>query len=103
MSRSPRFDASDPLLNAPVAAELDLHGCTAAEAGGLVRAFLERQARRAAGPGSVVHIITGRGRGSPGPPVLRGLVARLLKGELRALVADHGLDDADGGYKVRLR
>ncbi|HEX4599942.1 MAG TPA: Smr/MutS family protein [Gemmatimonadales bacterium] len=101
MARSPRFDASDPLLDAPVAERLDLHGCRAADAAGLVAGCLGRWARR--GPGTVVHIITGKGRGSAGRPVLRGLVARLLKGELRSLVAEWALDEDDGGYKVRLR
>jgi DNA-nicking Smr family endonuclease len=101
MARSPRFDSSDPLLDAPVADELDLHGHTAAEAPGLVRGFLAGWARR--GPGRVVHIITGKGRRSEGPPVLRGLVGRLLKGELARLVAESALDEDDGGYKVRLR
>jgi DNA-nicking Smr family endonuclease len=99
--RSPRFDASDPLLDAPVAERLDLHGRTAAEAPALVKGFLAGWARR--GSGTVVHIITGKGRGSAGAPVLRGLVGRLLKGELRGLVAEWGLDEADGGYKVRLK
>ncbi len=101
MVRSPRFDASDPLLDAPVAERLDLHGHTAASAAALVRGCLASWARR--GPGTVVHLITGKGRGSPGAPVLRGLVARMLKGELRGLVAEWALDDAEGGYKVRLR
>ncbi len=101
MVRSPRFDASDPLLDAPVAERLDLHGHTAASAAALVRGCLASWARR--GPGTVVHLITGKGRGSRGAPVLRGLVGRMLKGELRGLVAQWALDDDEGGYKVRLR
>ncbi|HYK82314.1 MAG TPA: Smr/MutS family protein [Gemmatimonadales bacterium] len=101
MARSPRFDSSDPLLDAPVAERLDLHGDTAAEAAGRLRGFLTGWARR--GSGRVVHIITGKGRGSAGPPVLRALVGRLLAGELRGLVAESALDEDDGGYKVRLR
>jgi DNA-nicking Smr family endonuclease len=101
MARSPRFDASDPLLDAPVAERLDLHGHTAASAAPLVRGCLASWARR--GPGTVVHLITGKGRGSRGAPVLRGLVGRMLQGELRGLVAQWALDDDAGGYKVRLR
>lgn len=101
MVRSPRFDASDPLLDAPVAERLDLHGHTAASAAALVRGCLASWARRR--PGTVVHLITGKGRGSPGAPVLRGLVGRMLQGELRSLVAQWALDDDEGGYKVRLR
>ena len=101
MARSPRFDASDPLLDAPVAERLDLHGHTTATAAPLVRGCLASWARR--GPGTVVHLITGKGRGSRGAPVLRGLVGRMLQGELRGLVAQWALDDDEGGYKVRLR
>jgi DNA-nicking Smr family endonuclease len=101
MARSPRFDASDPLLDAPVAERLDLHGHTAESAAALVRGCLASWARR--GPGTVVHLITGKGRGSRGAPVLRGLVGRMLQGELRGCVAQWALDDDEGGYKVRLR
>ncbi len=101
MARSPRFDSSDPLLDAPVVERLDLHGHTAVEAAALVKGFLAGWARRS--PGSVVHIITGKGRGSAGAPVLRGLVGKLLKGELRGFVSEWALDEDDGGYKVRLR
>jgi DNA-nicking Smr family endonuclease len=101
MVRSPRFDASDPLLDAPVAERLDLHGHTVESAAALVRGCLASWARR--GPGTVVHLITGKGRGSRGAPVLRGLVGRMLRGELRGFVAQFALDDDEGGYKVRLR
>jgi len=97
----PVFDSRDPLLDGRVVAELDLHGFGAAEAPGAVRAFLATWQRRQAG--AVVHIITGKGKGSANGPVLRGLVKTLLQGDLRALVAEWGLDDAGGGYKVRLR
>jgi len=100
-SSHPAFDARDPLLDARADAELDLHGCGATEARSAVRAFLESWRRRK--PGAVVHIITGKGKGSAGGPVLRGLVKSLLQGELRGLVAEWGLDDGEGGYRVRLR
>ncbi|MGD0484436.1 MAG: Smr/MutS family protein [Gemmatimonadales bacterium] len=99
--RAPRFDPRDPLLDAPVHAALDLHGCTAAAARGLVRSFVESAARSA--PGAVVHVITGKGRGSAGGPVLRGAVAALLRGELAPRVADWGRDVDEGGFLVRLR
>jgi len=35
--------------------------------------------------------------------VLRGLVKTLLQGELGALVAEWGLDDGEGGYRVKVR
>lgn len=97
----PVFDSSDPLLDARVAGELDLHGYSATEAPSAVRAFLASWQRRQ--PGAVVHIITGKGKGSANGPVLRGLVKALLQGELRSMAAAWGLDDADGGYKVRVR
>jgi hypothetical protein len=99
--RSPRFDPGDPLFDAPVHAALDVHGCTAEEARGLVRSFVETAARRA--PGAVLHVITGKGRGSPGRPVLRGAVATLLRGELAPRVTDWSRDVDEGGFLVRLR
>src|SRR5256885_16514440 len=99
--RHPAFDARDPLLDARADAELDLHGFGAMEARSAVRAFLESWRRRRAG--AVVHIVTGKGKGSPGAPVLRGLVKTLLQGGLRALASQWGLDDGQGGYRGRLR
>ncbi len=99
--RHPVFDASDPLLEAPVDAELDLHGDSASEAAARVRTFLANWRRRK--PGAVVHIITGRGKGSANGPVLLGHVKTLLQGELRSMVAEWRPDDANGGYRVRLR
>ena len=98
---SPRFEPRDPLLDARAHAALDLHGRTAEEARGLVRTFLATLGRRA--PGAVVHIVTGKGRGSAGRPVLRGAVAALLKGELAPRVADWCRDVDEGGFLVRLR
>jgi DNA-nicking Smr family endonuclease len=95
------FDASDPLLDAPVDAELDLHGYGATEAPSAVRTFLETWRRRKAG--AVVHVITGKGKGSDRGPVLRGLVKGLLSGELHPMIAEWRLDEAEGGYKVKLR
>ena len=99
--RHPAFDARDPLLDARADAELDLHGFGAIEARSAVRAFLQGWRRRKSG--AVVHIITGRGKGSPGAPVLRGLVKTLLQSELRALVSEWSLDDGEGGYRVKVR
>ena len=99
--KHPTFSSHDSLLDAQLAATLDLHGYTGAEASGAVRLLLETWRRRQ--PGAVVHIITGKGKGSAGAPVLRGLVKTLLKGELREFVVEWARDDAEGGYKVRLR
>src|SRR5712692_9866852 len=94
--RHPAFDSRDPLLDARADGELDLHGFGAVEARSAVRAFLESWQRRKAG--AVVHIITGKGKGSAGGPV-----KTLLGGELRAMVAESQLDDGEGGYRVRVR
>ncbi len=99
--RHPAFDARDPLLDARADAELDLHGFGAMEARSAVRAFLESWQRRKAG--AVVHIITGRGKGSANGPVLRGLVKSLLQGELRGMVSQWSVDDGEGGYRVRVQ
>jgi hypothetical protein len=99
--RQPTFDSRDPLLGGRVDGTLDLHGFGATEAPSAVRTFLETWQRRK--NGALVHIITGKGKGSANGPVLRGLVKGLLQGELRAMVAEWGMDDGEGGYRVRVR
>jgi len=87
------------VLDARPVATLDLHGFTKAEAEPALRTFLTDWQRRA--PGQVVHVITGKGRGSPGRPVLRGLVPRLVKGPLASLVAEWSKDLDEGGFLLR--
>ena len=99
--RHPVFDSSDPLLDPRAEAELDLHGLSATEARSAVRTFLQSWQRHKAG--AVVHIITGKGKGSATGPVLRGLVKGLLQGELRSMVDKWTLDDGEGGYRVRVK
>lgn len=99
--RAPQFDATDRQLGGRPVAELDLHGCERHEVEHLVRGFLESCARRS--PGGVVHIITGRGRGSAAGPVLLPAVRTLLKTTLSHLVIDWAADDADGGLLVKVR
>jgi DNA-nicking Smr family endonuclease len=87
-------------LDGPVDDTLDLHGMTAAQALPAVEAFVRRVRRRE--PGALVHVITGRGRGSPGRPVLKPKVRTLLKsGSLP--VAQWGEDLDGGGYLLRLQ
>jgi hypothetical protein len=100
-SKHPRFDASDPLLDAPVAAQLDLHRLMGDEVERVVRAFLESQQRR--GIGSVVRIITGKGRNSPTGPVLLPRVRALLRGPLSRYVTDWRLGDDGGSFVVKIR
>jgi DNA-nicking Smr family endonuclease len=96
--RAPRFSSHDSLLDARAAATLDLHGFGAAEARAALAAFVKSHVS-----GSVVRVITGKGRGSPGRPVLRSLVSGMLKGDLAPRVADWALDAGEGGFVVRLR
>ena len=98
--RSPRFSSKDPLFDAPVAATLDLHGFTASEAEPALRSFINSWKSRA--PGAVLHVITGRGRGSKGAPILKPLVRRLLKELAPATVKDWARTDDDGGYRLKL-
>ena len=99
-SRQPRFDPVDPLLDAKSVATLDLHGFTVSESDGAVRNFLQAWQRRA--PGKIVHVVTGRGQGSAGGPVLRTRVGRLLGDEMSPLVRTFVRDVNEGGYMVEL-
>lgn len=84
----------------PVDDTLDLHGMTASEALPAVTAFVQRVRRRQ--PGAVVHVITGKGKGSPGRPVLRTRVRTLLRSD--TLPIDEWTSDLDnGGYLIRLK
>lgn len=99
-SRHPQFDASDALLDGPASATLDLHGFPAGEVEPVLRAFLETWKQRL--PGAVVHVITGRGRGSKGAPIIRPLVRRLIKDLPAGLVREWALTHDEGGYRIRL-
>lgn len=92
---------ADPVLDAPVAATLDLHGFTVAEGTLQLRNFLTTQSRMR--PARVVRVITGRGRGSAGKAVLLPAVGRLLKGPLNAFVADYSIGVDEGSYLVLLK
>jgi DNA-nicking Smr family endonuclease len=99
--RAPQFDATDHEFGGRPVDELDLHGRERGEVEGLVRGFLESCARRS--PGALVHIITGKGRGSAAGPVLLPAVRTLLKTTLAHLVLGWAADDADGGFVVKVR
>jgi hypothetical protein len=102
MSRSRRRPRKPPPLEAwdRLYPTLDLHGLTAAEA----RARAERWLRaRQSEAEPVVRIVTGWGRHSVGPPVLRAEIDALL-GSLRGgLVANHTLESGGGAFRVELR
>lgn len=99
-NRQPQFDSRDDLLDG-AGATIDLHGSAVAEARAAVRAFIATQSRTARG--SVVHVITGKGKGSPNGAVLRPAIAAELRGACAHLIADWSRDTDDGGFKVRLR
>lgn len=81
-------------------ARLDLHGLGAREAEVRVCNFLERHARTSGG--KVVHIITGKGTHSDGPPVLPGLVEKLLREEFPEDVSEHAGLVGGGAIAVRM-
>ena len=97
MARQPSFSSHDALLDGRVATTKDLHGLTEAEA----RAVVEKLLRSSGG--KLVHVITGKGKGSPGQPVLKNLVRSMLKGSLAPLVKEWALDAGEGGYRILIR
>lgn len=103
MPRRPKPEPRDPFdpLSGPVAETLDLHGFTAVEAKAHVSAWIEQAARR--NPGGILLIITGRGRGSGGRPVLGGIVRRILREGASDRIRDWGPDPGGGGMRIRVR
>jgi hypothetical protein len=97
----PAFGGTDPLLDATPAATLDLHGDTALDAERRVRDFIRTHARTSSG--QTLHVITGRGRGSAGRPVLPGVVRRVLQGDVARFVDDYDKDLDEAGYLIRLK
>ena len=84
----------------PIVGELDLHGATAEEAERRLEMLLERVT--ATSPGEVVRVVTGRGAGSAGQPVLQAVVRDALNGWLRHRVAEWAVDVGGGAYLVRV-
>lgn len=85
----------------PPDAVFDLHGQSVSEAAANAERFLRAQAR--ARPGSVVRLITGRGRSGGGAPIrtrVRGLLRRLK--ESSSTVRDYILEETEGSYLIRL-
>ena len=100
--RSDDDPATPPTLHsARVVDELDLHGHSADAAERRLEMFMDRVARTS--PGEVVRVITGRGAGSGGPPVLQGVVRDALNGWLADRVAEWAVDVGSGAYLVRVR
>ncbi len=82
-------------------ATLDLHGFRASEVSLALETFLTSWRRRA--KGGVVHIITGKGKGSPGLPVLKPRVRRLLTDDYNDRIDWFEQDDSGGGFLVKLK
>ncbi|MFH1762855.1 MAG: Smr/MutS family protein [Gemmatimonadota bacterium] len=97
----PEFGFFGDLLDATPVATLDLHGDTALEAERRVKDFVATHARISRG--KVLHIITGRGRGSPGRAVLPGAVRKALTSETSRFVEEFDRDLDEAGFLVRLR
>jgi DNA-nicking Smr family endonuclease len=99
--KRPAAETRDPFdpLDGAITDTIDLHGFRASEVNGAVVAFLQRAQQRT--PNGLVHVITGKGRGSPGHPVLKGAVRALLKSD-RVAVQEWGEDLNGGGFLVRL-
>lgn len=93
-------DPVDSLLGKPVEAETDLHGLDAKSAEFKLESFLHRLAQTK--PGSVVHIITGRGNRSESGPILKPLVRDLLDGHLAKHVERYTVEAGGGAYLVQV-
>ena len=99
--KTPLRGIADPILDSLPVAVLDLHHYAASEVEGAISSFLLTWQKRASG--SVVHIVTGKGRRSGGVPVLRPRVRQILKTQLQAVIRDWTKDLDDGGFLVLLR
>ncbi len=97
--RGPNSYAQAPAIR--LVATLDLHGFRASEVSLALETFLTSWRRRA--KGSVVHIITGKGKGSPGRPVLKPRVRRLLTEDYQDRIDWFEQDDSGGGFLVKLK
>jgi hypothetical protein len=89
------------LLSEMAVATIDLHGLTGDQAHLRVRDFLTTHSRISAG--SVVHIITGKGSGSEGVPVLLELVRDMLDDQAADHVEEYAGMVVGGGWVVRVK
>jgi DNA-nicking Smr family endonuclease len=95
----PRPNPLEP-LDGSVDDTLDLHGFTVREARAALTDFLERSYRR--NPNGLVHIITGKGKGSASGPVLRRSIGQFLRTRQFQRIHTWASDLDGGGYLVRL-
>jgi DNA-nicking Smr family endonuclease len=101
--RIPVVSGGEPrtLHGRTVAARLDLHGLTAAQAERRVDSFLQAASR--AHRGQVVKIVTGKGSRSDGPEVMRDLVRGAIVERHADAIADWGVETGGGAYLVEMR
>jgi DNA-nicking Smr family endonuclease len=99
--KTPFTGLPDPILDQRPVAVLDLHNHALSEVESAACGFILTWQKRASG--SVVHIVTGKGRRSSGAPVLKPRVRQILKTQLQAAVRDWTKDLDDGGFLVLLR
>ena len=92
-------DPFDP-FDGPVDHTIDLHGLRADQSRALVLSMIGSIYRKT--PGALVHVITGKGRGSAGALVLKRTIRTLLGSGQVPHVEDWATDLDDGGYMVRL-
>jgi hypothetical protein len=92
---------TDPILDQHPVAVLDLHRYPASGVETAVCNFIQTWQKRASG--SVVHVVTGKGRRSDGAPVLKPRVRQILETRLQGSVRDWTRDVDDGGFLVLLR
>ncbi len=97
----PTLSGIAQLLSEMAVETLDLHGYTADQARLRVRDFLTTHSRISGG--SVVHIITGKGGGSEGAPVLLELVRDMLDYEAADQVDEYAGMLGGGGWVVRVK
>ena len=101
LSPPPALTGIAQLLSEMQVATLDLHGYTADQARLRVRDFLTTHSRISAE--GVVHIITGKGTGSEGGPVLLEVVRDILDDETANHVDEYAGMLGGGGWVVRVK
>ncbi len=92
-------DPFDP-LEGRVDDTLDLHGFSATEARARLEQYFAGARRQRAG--QLVHIITGKGRNSPGGAVIKPAVRSLIRSGAIADIVRWGIDDDEGGFLARI-
>ena len=96
---APKLSGTELLISEMPADRLDLHGLSASEAEARVFHFLERHIHSSRG--RVVHIITGKGTHSEGPPVLPDLVNRILSEDFADGVVEKAALVGGGAIAIR--